>query len=833
MDETFIDRWPGKSPLVSGGPAHPAVYHMLDVAAVAERLIAPFGFVPPLRDALVLLTALHDLGKIGLPFRAMLETGATQVHGRHWEVTEALLGHHDAVLAEHLGSPKARRRKLYAATAGHHGRPSDRDDHGEKRMLRAAGDEALADAAAVIDVFASLWPEASLEGVDREETLALSWWLPGLVTAADWVGSNTDWFAPCPAGPSVAAYLDQARQKTGPALQAAGLESPAPCPDPLFSFALRPMQQACDQIALPDGPMLAVIEDETGAGKTEAALIMAQRMMMAGKGRGLFFALPTMATADAMFARATEIVGRMFAASPTLTLAHGRSGLSVPFRDLVSKGPALLDEPTSTAWLADNRRRALLADVGVGTIDQALLGILPTKFSTLRLFGLSSKILIVDEVHELGEPYLAEELATLLQAHAQAGGSAILLTATLPLEQRAQLMAAFETGAGRPAPLDPGPAYPALSIAGGETRQDFSQTPSARGPVLVERRDSAQAALSVLQKATAEGAACLWVRNAVDDAIAGVAALREAGVEADLLHARFALGDRKRHEAAVLERFGKTGQGREGRVLVATQVVESSLDLDFDVMVSDLAPMAALIQRAGRLWRHMDLRPAEARPVPAPVLYVVSPDPAKVEDARWLQNVLDRGAFTYPLDLQWRTADALFRTGRIEAPSGLRELIEAAHGAGVPVPTTLENAEIETMGKDMAAANQARQNVIDLSSDYRTAGAGAKDTDYPTRLGQEQRVLMLVRRGAGGLTPWAGGDGMPSVDSCQLSEVMASAHRLRGLDLPDQSTPDIAQLTADWPDWRKNTVIVCPVEEGGSICVGLSYDEGLGLLFDQ
>ncbi|MBL4556870.1 MAG: DEAD/DEAH box helicase [Rhodobacteraceae bacterium] len=177
--------------------------------------------------------------------------------------------------------------------------------------------------------------------------------------------------------------------------------------------------------------MLAIIEDETGAGKTEAALILAQRMLLAGKGRGLFVALPTMATADAMFRRTVQVVGKLFGMGATLTLAHGRAGLSVDFRDIVDAAVKSEDDATCSQWLSESRRRALLADVGVGTIDQALLAVLPVKFQTLRHFGLSSKILIVDEVHELGEPYIGAELEALLRMHKAAGGSAILLTATL------------------------------------------------------------------------------------------------------------------------------------------------------------------------------------------------------------------------------------------------------------------------------------------------------------------------------------------------------------------------------------------------------------------
>lgn len=794
---------------------------MLDVAAVAERLVAQQDFPRALAQALVLLAALHDLGKISDSFQNMLHAGAAQ-QWRHWELSEVLLRRHDALLGELLGGKQFERQALYACTAGHHGRPPTCSNLSDPRLDGAIGASAMADAAEAIRLLAGFWPDASLAELKRTQMQALNWWLPGFVTVADWIGSNTRWFPPTAPGPDLADYLAATRPQAALAVMEAGLQVPAPAAGKLFDFALRPMQQACAATPMAEGPMLAIIEDETGSGKTEAALLLAQRMLVAGKGRGLFLALPTMATADAMFRRARAIIGRMFAAPPSLTLAHGRAGLSAEFRELRGTTARYSDAPICSDWLADNRRRALLATVGVGTIDQALLSVLPTRFATLRHYGLASKILIVDEVHEMGAPYMATELAQLLRLHRLAGGSAILLTATLPLEQRRLLLQAWGAAA------DDSCAYPALTVAGEATRQQVPPTPSPRGAVRVERLATPAEAIPLLQEFAAAGGACLWVRNAVDDAIAAVDALRQAGVQADLLHARFALADRKRHEARALACFGKEGQGRAGRILVATQVVESSLDLDFDVMVSDLAPMAALVQRAGRLWRHMDLRPAADRPTPTPVLHVVSPDPDQVADARWLHEVLDRGAFVYPVPLQWRTAHTLFAAGEIDAPSGLRTLIEAAHGAdAVAVPAVLEEAEQEQMGAAYAEANQADRNVIDLGRGYRGSPA-ARDTDYPTRLGLSQCPLMLARREEGVLRPYVGHN---DAEGWQLSEVQAAEHRLKGLQLPDQDMPEIAALTAGWPEWKKRTVTVCPLGEDGRICDGLRYSPEYGLLF--
>lgn len=574
MHLTQIARWPGKSPVTPGAPAHPAAYHMLDVAAVAEELLADH----PRRALYCLLIALHDLGKIGEVFRRALSEGVVQDR-RHWEVTEAWL--HDpqilALLLQHLGGQNQALLPLVAAIAGHHGRPPTAEIPRHLDAMRSrAGTQAHDDALDFVRACLTLWPEARLDGLRQREAKALSWHLAGVTTVADWVGSNAAWFPATPATQTLAEYLDVARRIAPMALHEAGLLPPAPRADPLFDFALRPMQRAARDIALPLGPMLAIIEDETGAGKTEAAFLLLQRMLCAGKGQGAYFALPTMATADAMFRRARNIVGGLFQDAPSLTLAHGRAGLSVDFREVQNTAPGS-DAPVCGPWLVESRRRALLADIGVGTIDQALMAVLPTRFATLRNWGLSRKVLIVDEAHELGDPYMAHELAVLLRLHAMQGGSAILLTATLPLGLRARLSQAFAEGAGQGYCCDDDPAYPSLSIPGGAAWRAFDRAGPGRGPVSVRRLACAEDALALLAGHAAAGAACVWVRNAVDEAIAAAEALRARGIPADLLHARLTLYDRKRIEARMMARFGRDGVDRAGRVLVGTQVLELSL----------------------------------------------------------------------------------------------------------------------------------------------------------------------------------------------------------------------------------------------------------------
>jgi CRISPR-associated endonuclease/helicase Cas3 len=227
-----------------------------------------------------------------------------------------------------------------------------------------------------------------------------------------------------------------------------------------------PLQRFVAECAISGTPQLFILEDITGSGKTEAALFLARRMMTEGAGKGFFLALPTMATSNAMFDRLAEkpsptefpVYRRLFeqSAEPSIVLAHSARHLSETFMKSIvnsEQGESEYEESEETAaaqcasWLADNRKKALLADVGVGTLDQALLAILPSRFQSLRLFGLAGNILIVDEAHAY-DPYMNMLLQNLLTFHGAMGGSAILLSATLPQHIRQAMLNSFAKGIG-------------------------------------------------------------------------------------------------------------------------------------------------------------------------------------------------------------------------------------------------------------------------------------------------------------------------------------------------------------------------------------------------
>jgi CRISPR-associated endonuclease/helicase Cas3 len=550
--------------------------------------------------------------------------------------------------------------------------------------------------------------------------------------------------------------------------------------------------------------------------------------MAGGHSRGIFVALPTMATANAMYQRLADAYRVLFDSNetPSLVLAHGKRGLYRNFTKSILPIRASNDEAAEdaagatggaqcAAWVASDRRRAFLADVGVGTIDQALLSVLPSRHAALRLFGLAQRVLIVDEAHAY-DAYMSRELDTLLAFHGALGGSAIVLSATLPQDRRSALVAAFSKAAGGAAPVLTSTDYPLLTLVtrGGAKEHPCEPRAELGRTVQVERLAGVEEAVGRIVAAAQAGLAVAWVRNTVDDAIEGYAAVRAAGVEADLFHARFAMGDRLAIEAAAMERFGlkSTPPVRAGRVLVATQVIEQSLDLDFDLMVSDLAPIDLLIQRAGRLWRHRrDDRTAAAD---LPRLLVVSPEATDDADGGWLNGPLRRTRNIYRWTILWRTARELFARGVIDTPGDVRRLIAAVYdNPDLGVPAGLMSALEKEQGEASAAIGLARINLLNWKDGYAGGQGWDSDVRTPTRLTAESVTFRLARWQDGVLNPWYGDDDERL--AWALSEVSLAAWRGSRVPEPEGRLAEaVAAAKAGWSRWDVEVPLLVLTSDG-------------------
>jgi len=664
---------------------------------------------------------------------------------------------------------------------------------------------------------------------------------------ADWLGSNTAFFEYRTHTERLPAYWEYAGRAAERALAAAGVLPQIPAAGQttqgLFTAgrvpSLSPLQDWAETTSFPEGSQLYFLEDVTGAGKTEAALTLAYRLMAAGRADGIFVALPTMATANAMFDRVVAMAGRMFAseATPSCVLAHGQRHLSQSFRKLVMpatqpEGDAQQQDESASArcaaWLADHNKKALLASIGVGTVDQALLAVLHARHQSLRLLGLFGKVLIVDEVHAC-DAYMLELLERLLRFHAAAGGCAVLLSATLTLAMKGKLASAYAAGAGWPAPALASSAYPLATrvhrrFDAGVDERYVETRETVRRSVRVEYASDKDLIVDRIRAELAASRCVCWIRNTVSDALEAWERLSPELPEGHctLFHARFAMCDRLAIEERVRKAFGPTGTADErgAKLVIATQVVEQSLDVDFDSMVSDLAPIDRLIQRAGRLRRHV--RDARGNPSAGSdrrgrgALQVFGPQWSDTPEANWVRSVFPGAAAVYPHHGQiWLTAKFL-RDGGFSMPEDARCLIENVFGETAEYPPGLQrNAEL-VEGQNWARTNFAASEALALDAGYHRGGidwraddeaptVGALDewqTLASTRAGEATTTVRLAKWNGDRIVAWGRGE-----DAWDLSSLRV-VKRLIAETAADPRAPAVAEALAGMPDEGRWSVLL-------------------------
>jgi CRISPR-associated endonuclease/helicase Cas3 len=831
MGQTQIQEAPMSTPYLYWGKAKPSLpgraswhllpYHCLDVAAagiaylqrastlremLSERLNMT---TPQLLNWVGFWLALHDLGKFSSTFQGQRKDilqGLQERQSRyHYTVRHDTLGKvywQDELEKEACGDewfgPQTHDLMpavdhWVRAVTGHHGQPPLEEEIGTRTHFERPNDHRAI--ALFVEQMRALfltdmdWQSPCfVDAIGLEETSRdLSWWIAGLAVLADWVGSNQNHFPYEDQELSLASYWSRAQSQASAACENIGV-LPVHSRDRASFHELfpglknpSPLQAWATETPLPCSPQIHLLEDVTGAGKTEAAMMLTHRLMALGIADGFFIGLPTMATANAMYGRLTSFYAKLFAGQASLVLATGQRQLVEAFAASVLPSGPLEQDPNQeddsasarcTAWLADHNKRALLSPAGVGTIDQALMAVLQGKHQSLRLLGLFRKVLIVDEVHAC-DAYMQGVLERLLQAHAAAGGSAILLSATLPERMKRAFLTAFAEGCGQPSPSVPAePAYPLItSWAAAKpdevatncvgTRSDVVRTVQARYVA------SSDEVVSAIRQAVSDGLCVCWMRNTVADAMAAHAMFADAlGPDRLLLfHARFTLRDRLDMEGRILTHFGPNSSGaqRRGRLVIATQVAEQSLDADWDWIVSDLAPIDRLIQRAGRLQRHR--RDAQGNRLPdasqpdgrtPPCLWVLGPAWDEQPSGNWFKEACPKSSKVYRHHGQlWLTA-RLLQEGQLRMPTDARRLIESVYGEDAPLPEGLQRVADVVEGEEMSEASQAHSNAIKLKMGYVWLGEQWwSDAKAPTRLGEASRNILLCRWAGGLLQPWA------------------------------------------------------------------------------
>ena len=785
---------------------------LLAQPTIRQRLAASGGF-DDLDDVtvarLAVLAALHDIGKVNIGFQTRIwQESDFPTDTRHprraghiadlapvlncddtetadwffsslswwWDATESW----DSCGGETVCG-------LFMAALSHHGRPFN------MQVVRSKNP-------AIWRSFGALHPRRGVERIGRlvREWFPAAWTsggppLPsasafqhmflGLCMLADWIGSDETHFPFC-AEPNDD-YMRTARHNAQCAIGAIGLniESqwnalhslPAlPSFETLFGIpnaTPNPIQQAARAVPLDE--RLIIIESETGSGKTEAALWRFAHLYQTHRVDGLYFALPTRAAASQMHARITRFIANLFPeevgpepvlAVPGYVRVGAATGGHLPhYKVWWDDHPDVLTE--KRRWAAESAKRYLAAQIAVGTVDQAMLAALQVKHAHMRAACLSRNLLVVDEVHA-SDPYMRVILEALLRVHIGAGGYALLMSATLGSAARSRWLAATSSSAANTPPLLDDAIetpYPVITTRTSETTITVAENgrgKTVRVEAASDMGDFIQVAQHALHAARA-GAKVLVVRNTVQHAIDTQQAAEAmiAQDESDLLyacrgiltlhHGRFAREDRLVLDKAVEEQIGKD-RPPGGRIIVGTQTLEQSLDIDADLLITDLCPMDVLLQRIGRLHRHQrDNRPAGYTTPTCIVLIPKGDDLSPLLSKGPGRNGLGPHGFVYEdLRVLEATRRLILRHLEWRIPEMNRELVErTTHPDALKAITdelgdTWQDHEKQITGEGLAKKLTAQYALVHydksfFGEDNRDVVFGSDEERIRTRLGDE------------------------------------------------------------------------------------------------
>lgn len=884
-----------RDPKSSGDDYHLLAYHSLDVAAVGMLLlaeerqitqdIAAYLDITPkqLQSMFVFTLALHDLGKFTSAFQNLYSNDdghlfsalCTPYEGRdfrHDRLGDFFI--HDENREDNVLSvlPEDFDSKLFEilmeCTLGHHGQPIKHEmpiHYGEYTVPEnlEAGNAFVKD---TFDLLVPDFPFETFKSKDARRKLELtSWTLAGLAVLADWIGSDNSFFEYSSTVIPLSEYWLKSkkiaqRAVTSTDLLLAQKVNKYTSIKESFGYDPTPLQNWAETVTVDTSPQLFILEDVTGSGKTEAALALTHRLLEVGAADGFYFGLPTMATSNAMFDRVADYYLKMLAGAdnkkPSIVLAHGARDMDDRFREAklasgIEDSNYSQSDNTATAqcneWLGDSRKKALLAPVGVGTIDQALMAVLARRHQSLRLLGLYRKVLIFDEVHA-ADDFMFELLEGLLRLHHQQGGSAILLTATLSQKQRQRLSDIWLlAGNAHPKPLT-NTAFPlATKITAHnqnitenalESREDVSRS------VDIDFLTSKQSCIDLIVESVRKQQSIVWVCNSVGDAQSAyesaITALENEGLyktdRVTLFHSRFVLNDRKRIEKKVVSNLGKKNDtsDRKGQVLIATQVFQESLDADTDIMISDICPIDDLIQRAGRLHRHtrneegvyqQGIKDSRI----APVLYVHCPIFTDTPESNWLSRDFQNTEYVYQTPGRlWLGLQVLRQEGVIRMPEAARTLIEAVYSedAHQRMPSIFDKKEDTFIGNESAKANKAYQQIINWKkcgySDKSHPCWHEDNSDMTTRYNDiETADVLLLKQGLdGSLEPWVADDQFAIALSTVKVSKGSFADKL--MDVPAKWQGDVERLEKRY---RQIKYLQCWMPE---LDAQFAYDEKLG-----
>lgn len=767
----------GKSADTHKGIAYPhnsLLAHLLAVAASAQTLFShqvligrwkSAGFQSS--DLLVLIAALHDLGKVDRQFQRAIghpeyqETPAGNWrHGVDGFEEYARLTAHFLLKKSNITDNFTKNLfvcLLHAACAHHGNYPAslctndvlneqlEEDNKGDYEEVRALRE--------LVELLCKILTPSLERTLPEIISNAFVHWFAGWVVVADWIGSDSEVFQPITSDKLQTLsvhelkslyqqYLVCARNR----IESIGILKNGRCdqadkvPETLKKkFVLNPMQQWAVETPLKEKRFIAICEVPMGAGKTEFAELVAARLISDGIVQGLAFALPTQGSANQIFERIeTDLALPIF--EQAANLVHGN------VRWLRETEQSEEDEGNRSQedlheWLIDNNKKAFLAPVSIVTVDQMELAVLNSRHSFLRAASLSRHLVVIDEVHAY-DAYMSQVLDRLLEFLGEMETPVVLLSATLPRAARDRFLSAYlgnnQSGGDC--------SYPRITVGSGSNPPKSIPLPAQKAPIpelAVTSLLDCDVTRTVLDLAREGGCLCLLC-NTVQSAQERYQALEDALSQGDAsirliqFHARFTNGDRKKKEEEITRLFGKSSKStdRGGLILVATQVVEQSLDLDFDHLITELAPVDLLLQRAGRLHRH-DRGKRRCKPK----LQVILPSEVELDDienqALWYKTT--QLIYSHP-DVLNRTYKWANETPILKLPKDIGASVDEIY------------SDLEELPDERKYRTRAKNKTFSFNTSHATILEQVKDLDLEssseTRTGLEsETVLLLIKQG--------------------------------------------------------------------------------------
>ena len=690
---------------------HLLPYHCLDVVAVASEW---WEYSPSIRNSFIKSTglsekqarawvlffiALHDFGKLDMrfqmkvprlsPYKDNIQVNCKDYYHGEWGY---LWYFHESIeygfpIIEQYGDVNVKGELWMSATAGHHGvipQSVETDSLDLPHALALSQDQQARKQwiEALREIFLDPVNLTITDMPEGEAPILLA----GFCSVCDWLGSNQDYFEfNSKDKENLPEYLESKQKKAQQILQDFGLVSTVKTKGgmaELYNFSPHNIQTRIDDLAVEQS--LVIMEANTGSGKTEAALAFASKLLADKLADSITFALPSQATANAMFKRLEFVAEKIFKDENNIILAHGKSQSNPHFQSLIKfnqqyKSAQGNDEAgvQCSEWLSSSRKRAFLGQIAVSTVDQVMLSAIKSlQHYFVRLFGIGKSVLIIDEIHAY-DAYMYAILKVVIAQQKQAGGSVILLSATLPAHQKQALINAWSE-----CETITETAYPLMLQATDNKVTAFTVDPKQEihsRTVIIELISNNDLKLdnSLLQRivnAAEKGAKVGIVCNLVDDAQAYAEILATmTKMPIDLFHSRYRYCDRMIKEQKVLEHYDKNSP-RQGRILIGTQVIEQSLDIDFDWLISFICPIDLLFQRMGRLHRHDNSRPVGFE---KPLCSIIVLEIVDLSNKETTEKAYALHGFIYNnIRALWRTQQYLIKACKIEFPQAYRDWIE-------------------------------------------------------------------------------------------------------------------------------------------------------------